>query len=110
MITLVTLHIVNEAHREQALWLLKRNTELARQAKGFVSRDILFSKKDPSRGYSITTWESEADMDRFLKSPDRPPLEHEGDEKRVYLRTPEGGRVLLFTRTDSDRYELIPVP
>jgi heme-degrading monooxygenase HmoA len=109
MITLVTLHIVNEANWEQALWLLKRNTELARQAKGFVSRDILFSKKDPSKGYSITTWESEADMDRFLKSPDRPPLEYEGEETRVYLKTP-GGRVLLFTRTDSDRYELIPVP
>jgi heme-degrading monooxygenase HmoA len=109
MITQVTLHIVNEPNREQALWLLKRNTELARQAKGFVSRDILFSRKDPSKGYRITTWESEADMDRFLKSPERPPLEYEGEETRVYLKTPEG-RVLLFTRTDSDRYELIPVP
>jgi hypothetical protein len=48
-------------------------------------------------------------MDRFLKSPDRPPLEYEGEETRVYLKTPEG-RVLLFTRTDSDRYELLPVP
>jgi heme-degrading monooxygenase HmoA len=108
MITLITLHIVHEANRDQALWLL-RNTELARQAKGFVSRDILFSKKDPSMGYSITTWESAADMDRFLKSPDRPPLEYEGEETRVYLKTPEG-RVLLFSRTDSDRYELLPVP
>jgi heme-degrading monooxygenase HmoA len=109
MITLITLHIVHEANRDQALWLLKRNTELARQAKGFVSREILFSKKDPSKGYSITTWESAADMDRFLKSPDRPPLEYEGEETRVYLKTPEG-RVLLFSRTDSDRYELLPVP
>ena len=109
MITLVTLHIVNEENREQALWLLKENTRLARKAKGFVSRDILFSNKDPSKGYSITTWESEADMDRFLKSPERPPLEYEGEETRVYLKTPKG-RVLLFTRTDSDRYELVPVP
>ena len=109
MIRLITLHVVNEPNRELALWLLKRNTELARQAKGFVSRDIFFSKKDPSKGYSITTWESEADMERFLKSPERPPLEYEGEETRVYLRRPEG-RVLLFTRTDSDRYEVIPVP
>lgn len=109
MITLVTLHIVNEANREQALWLLKRNTELAREAKGFVSRDILFSKKDRSKGYSITTWKSEADMDRFLRSSDRPPLEYEGDETRVYLKTPQG-RILLFTRTDSDRCEPVPVP
>ena len=38
MITLVTLHIVHEPNREQALWLLRRNTELARQAPGFFSR------------------------------------------------------------------------
>ena len=41
-------------------------------------------------------------MDRFLESPERPPLEHEGDGTRVYLKTPEG-RVLLFARTDSAR-------
>ena len=48
-------------------------------------------------------------MDRFLKSPERPPLDHEGEEKRVYLNDPSG-RVLLFSSTDSDRYELVPVP
>jgi heme-degrading monooxygenase HmoA len=109
MVTLVTLHIVNEAHREQALWLLRRNTELARHAKGFVSREVLFSNKDPSKGYSITTWESEEDMERFLKSPERPPLEYEGEETRVYLKTPTG-RLLLFTRTDSERCQSLPAP
>jgi heme-degrading monooxygenase HmoA len=107
MITLVTLHVVHEPNRDQALWLLRRNTELARRAPGFVSREVLFSRKDPSRGYSITTWESEADLDRFLRSPERPPLLYEGEETRVYLETPEG-RVLLFSRTDSDRYEALP--
>ena len=109
MITLVTLHIVNPESHDKAMWLLKENTRLARKAKGFVARDILFSKKDPTKGYSITSWETEADMDRFLKSPERPPLDHEGKENRVYLKEP-GGRVLLFTSTDSDRYELVPVP
>src|SRR5262245_41490541 len=108
MITLVTLHIVNEAHREEALWLLRRNTELASQAKGFVSRSVLFSKKNPSKGYSITTWESEEDMDRYLKSEERQPREYEGEETRVYLKTPTG-RVLLFIRTDSERCESLPV-
>jgi heme-degrading monooxygenase HmoA len=107
MITLVTLHVVNEPHREEALWLLRRNTELARQAKGFVSREVLFSKKEPSKGYSITAWETEEDMDRFLASPDRPALEYEGEETRVYLKTATG-RVLLFTRTDSQRCESLP--
>ncbi len=109
MITLVTLHIVDEAHREQALWLLRRNTELARQARGFVSREVVFSTRDPSKGYSITTWETEEDMDRFLKSPERPPLEYEGEERRVYLKTP-AGRLLLFTHTDSERCEALPAP
>jgi heme-degrading monooxygenase HmoA len=109
MITLITLHIVHEENREKAIWLLKKNTELARKAKGFISRDILFSKKDASKGYSITTWETEEDMDRFLKSPERPPLEYEGPETRVYLKTDQG-RVLLFSRTDSDRYERVEVP
>jgi heme-degrading monooxygenase HmoA len=109
MITLVTLHIVHEPNREEALWLLRRNTELARQAPGFVSREVLFSRKDPSRGYSITTWQTEEDMDRFLQSPERPPLTHEGEEGRVYLSTPEGPR-LLFSRTDSQRCQALPGP
>jgi heme-degrading monooxygenase HmoA len=107
MVTLVTLHVVHEPNRERALWLLRRNTELARRAKGFVSREVLFSTQEPSKGYSITTWESEEDMDRFLRSPERPPLEYEGEETRVYLRTPEG-RILLFTRTDSQRCRALP--
>lgn len=109
MITLITLHIVNPENHEKAMWLLKENTRLARKAKGFVSRDIFFSRKDPTKGYSITSWQTEADMDRFLKSPERPPLDHEGEEKRVYLNDP-AGRVLLFSSTDSDRFELVPVP
>jgi hypothetical protein len=48
-------------------------------------------------------------MDRFLQSPDRPPLEYEGEETRVYLKTSQG-RLLLFSRTDSDRYDPVPVP
>jgi heme-degrading monooxygenase HmoA len=109
LITLITLHIVNPENRDKALWLLTENTRLARKAKGFISREIFFSKKDPNKGYSITSWETEADMDRFLKSPERPPLDHEGPEKRVYLNDPSE-RVLLFSSTDSDRYELVPVP
>ena len=109
MITMVTLHIVNADAREQALVLLKKNTELARKAKGFVSRDILFAQTDPLKGYSITTWETREDMERFLKSPERPPLTHEGPDKTVYEITPQG-RVLLFTRTYSDVFEVVPVP
>ena len=109
MVTMINLHMVNPAERERAIALLKKNTELARKAKGFISREIYFSTKDPLKGYSIATWESREDMEAFLGSPGRPALVTEGTEKRVYEKTPEGN-VLLFTSTDPDVFELIEVP
>ncbi len=109
MVTMITLHIVAEENKQQALALLKKNTELARKAKGFVARDILFSSKDPLKGYSITAWETREDMENFRLSPERPPLVYEGAETRVYEKTP-AGLVLLFSRTDTDIFELLEVP
>jgi heme-degrading monooxygenase HmoA len=109
MVTMINLHIVNPEQRERAIRLLKKNTELARKAKGFISREIYFSTKDPLKGYSIATWETRADMEAFLKSPGRPALVTEGPEKRVYEKTPDGN-VLLFTSTDPDVFELVEVP
>jgi hypothetical protein len=48
-------------------------------------------------------------MDTFLKSPERPLLEYEGEETGVDLKTPTG-RLLLFTRTDSERGKALPMP
>jgi heme-degrading monooxygenase HmoA len=109
MVTMINLHIVNPEQRERAMWLLKTNTELARGAKGFVSRNIYFSVSDPLKGYSIATWETREDMETFLKSPGRPALVTEGPEKRVYENTPNG-KVLLFTSTNPDVFELVDVP
>jgi heme-degrading monooxygenase HmoA len=106
---MINLHIVNPEQRDRAIWLLKRNTEIARTAKGFVSRHIHFSVTDPLRGYSIATWETREDMDNFFKNPDRPRLITEGPEKRVYEDTPNG-RVLLFTSTSPEIFETIDVP
>ncbi len=109
MVTMINLHIVNPEQRDRAMWLLKTNTELARKAKGFVSREIFFSTSDPLKGYSIATWETREDMQAFLKSPGRPSLITEGPEKRVYENTPDG-KVLLFTSTNPDVFELVEVP
>jgi len=109
MITMITLHIVNAENRKQAMALLKKNTELARKARGFISRDIFFAQGDPLKGYSVTTWKSRQDMKRFLKNPKRPPLVHEGPDRSVYEITKKG-KVLLFTRTYSDIFEVVPVP
>ena len=109
MVTMINLHIVNPQQRDRAIWLLKKNTELARKAKGFVSRHIYFSTTDPLRGYSIATWETREDMENFLKSPERPALVTEGPEKRVYEDTPNG-KALLFTSTSPEIFELVDVP
>ena len=109
MVTMVTLHIVVEENREQAVALLKKNTELARKAKGFISRQILFSVNDPLKGYSITTWETREDLRTFASSPERPPLEYEGEERQVYEIT-STGRVHIFSHTNSDIFEEVDVP
>lgn len=106
MVTMINLHIVNKENLEEAMTLLKENTDLAKKAKGFVSRQIFFSLKDPTKGYSITTWETKEDMEAFRINPERPPIVTEGEEKRVYAKTKKG-KVLLFTRTDPDIFELV---
>jgi heme-degrading monooxygenase HmoA len=103
MVTMITLHLVEKENRGQAMALLKKNTELAKRAKGFVSRQVVFSVNDSLKGYSITTWKTREDLEAFRVNPDRPPLVTEG--KRIYEKTPRGN-VLLFTHTDTDIFEL----
>ncbi len=106
MVTMITLHLVAEENRERALAVLKKNTELGKKVKGFVSRHIFFSMNDPLKGYSITTWETREDLEAFRVNPERPTLVHEGKERRVYEKTSEG-LALLFSHTDSDIFELV---
>jgi len=104
MVTMITLHLIAKENREQAMALLKKNTALAKKAKGFVSRQVLFSVNDPLKGYSITTWKTREDMEAFRVNPERPSLVSEG--KKMYEKTPKGN-VLLFTYTDTDIFELV---
>lgn len=107
-VTRLTLHIVHEPNREQAIALLNENTVLARQAKGFVSRHVYFAKDNPLKGYSITTFSTREDLDAFSANPARPPLEMKGPAREVHLKTPAGD-VLLFKQTESTLYEeLLP--
>ena len=103
-ITRLTLHIVCKKNRRRALALLNKNTELAREARGFVARHVYFAQDDPLRGYSITTFKTRKDMDAFSANPERPPLEFKGKARKVYERTRRGS-VLLFTHTESALYE-----
>ncbi len=106
MITMITLHMLSEGNREQAMEVFKKNTELAQRAKGFVSRQVFISIDDPLKGYSITTWKTREDMENFRKNPERPSLISEGEERRMYEKTPQGD-VLVFTHTASDKFELV---
>lgn len=106
MVTMITLHLVNKENQERAMALLKKNTDLAAKAKGLVSRQVLFSQKNPLKGYSITTWKTKEDMEAFRTNPERPPITIEPEGGRVYEKTPEGD-VLIFTHTDTEIYELV---
>jgi heme-degrading monooxygenase HmoA len=108
MVTMITLHMLSEQNREKAVWVLTTNTELARKAKGFISRNIYFCVDDPLKGYSITTWESRKDLENFKQNPDRPPLKSVVKGGAINLET-DDGPVLMFTSTDTDIFEVLDV-
>ena len=101
---MITLHLLAEDNFDQAMYVLTKNTELSRQAPGFVSRDVFFCADDRLKGYSITTWETREDLENFRTHPQRPPLQGEGGEGAIHLMTGDGP-VLVFTYTDSNVYE-----
>ena len=109
MVTMITMHMLSEQNREKAQWVLTTNTELARRAKGFISRNIYFCVDDPLKGYSITTWETRDDLENFKVSPERPPLKSDVKGGPIHLQT-EDGAVLVFTSTDTDIFEVLDVP
>ena len=106
---MITLHMLSEEHRELAMGVLTKNTELSRKAKGFISREIFFANNDRLKGYSITTWETREDLENFRANPQRPPLKGTGENGAINLLTPDGP-VLVFTHTNSDVFDRLDVP
>jgi len=90
---------------DQSMGVLTKNTELACKAPGFITRKVLIDVTDRLKGYSMTTWETQQYMDDFLTSPERPALEFEGEENRVYEITPSG-RIMVFSLTNSASFEI----
>ncbi len=105
MVTLITLHMLSPDDYDQSMGVLTKNTELACKAPGFITRKVLIDVNDKLKGYSMTSWETQKNMDDFLASPERPPLEFEGEEKRVYEITPSG-RIMVFSLTNSDSFTI----
>ncbi len=108
MVTMITLHILVQENRDEAVGVLTKNTELSRKAKGFVSREIFFALDDPLKGYSVSTWETSEDLENFRLSPDRPPLKREGDNGAISLVKPDG-LLPIFTHTTTDIFERLNV-
>jgi len=106
---MITLHMLTKEHRQQAIGVLTKNTELSRKAQGFISREIFFALDDPLKGYSITTWETREDLENFRVNPERPPLKREGDDGAINLITSDGP-LLVFTHTNTDIFERLDVP
>ncbi len=106
MFTQITLHMVNEKNYNEAMELLKVNTQIAKKVKGFVSRQVYFDVNNPLKGYSLTSWETREDLEAFRGNPDRPALSIEGPDDSVYLIT-DNDRLLLFPYTDSGVFEIV---
>jgi len=100
MITVLVLHVIAAENRAKAEALIVRNTADAKRAQGFVSRRILYSVDNPLLCYSVTSWRTQADLDAFRTRSDRPAVEIEGEERRIYERT-NTDRRLLFTRSET---------
>jgi len=100
MITVLVMHVIAPENRAQAEALIARNTADSKRARGFVSRRIVYSVDDPLLCYSITSWRTQADLEAFRARPDRPSVEIEGEERRIYERTATGRR-MLFARSET---------
>jgi heme-degrading monooxygenase HmoA len=100
MITVLVLHVIAPENRAQAEALIARNTADSKRARGFLSRRILYSVDDPLLCYSITSWRTQADLEAFRARPDRPSVEIEGEERRIYELTGSDRR-MLFTRSET---------
>ena len=102
MVTLITLHMLSSANYDQALGVLKKNTEIAKKAKGFVSRKVVIDIKDRLRGCSITAFNTAGDLEAFRKNPERPTLVTQGSQ--MFEKT-ISGNILVFTKVDVDVFK-----
>ncbi len=96
MFVTVSDHHVSKERLAEAIALFKVNTVLGRKEKGFISRDILISNKDPLKITTVTCWEKKEQMDAWAKNPNRPKV--------------PAGKVPMFIDMDIQVYEDVKVP
>lgn len=65
MITIVAEHDVKPDKLNEAFTIFDNVTETITKAEGFISRQILISKKDPTKITTISTWISQEARDKW---------------------------------------------
>ncbi len=68
MITIVAEHDVKSGKLDQAFNIFDKITETITKAEGFISRQILISKQDPSKITTISTWISQEARDKWRET------------------------------------------
>jgi len=68
MITIVAEHNVKSNKFDEAFKIFDNITETITKAEGFISRQILISKKDPSKITTISTWISQEARDKWREN------------------------------------------
>ena len=68
MITIVAEHTVKSDKLNEAFKIFDNISETITKAEGFISRQILISKKDPFKITTISTWLSQEARDKWREN------------------------------------------
>jgi quinol monooxygenase YgiN len=68
MITIVAEHDVKSDSLKEALEIFDKVTETSVKAEGFISRQILVSKKDSKKITTITTWKDQETRNQWREN------------------------------------------
>ncbi len=71
MIGVLTHHWTNKIDIEKGKILLNRNGMAQSKASGFVSRQTLYSRQDPTKITTLVLWDSEIIYECWRSSPER---------------------------------------
>ena len=90
MIGVLTHHWAKPDKVDEASTLLDRNGEAQSQAPGFVSRQTLLSRSDPSKITTLVVWTTNDIYDAWRASPERVVAMHGAEA--LWARPPESER------------------
>jgi len=72
MFTTVSIHQMVPGTEKKAIEMFSIGTRIAKELKGFISRDILIAVNDSLKLTTITSWQTMEQLEGFKTTPGRP--------------------------------------